>query len=79
MIIPVFVNDQRVEVAPGTTAAGAAIAADPGLADALSNGRAYLTDGRGIRMDSSALVGPGAIIRVIRSARRADEAGDEHA
>ena len=41
--------------------------------------RAYLTDGRGIRMDPSALVGPGAIIRVVTSARRVEEPPDDHA
>ncbi|MSR01286.1 MAG: hypothetical protein EXR94_00900 [Gemmatimonadetes bacterium] len=79
MMIPVFVNDRRVAVAPGTTAAGAAISADASHAETLGDGRAYLTDGRGIRMDPSALVGPGAIIRVVTSARRVEEPPDDHA
>ncbi len=79
MTIPVFVNDRRVTVAPGTTAEGAAIAADPNLTETLGDGRAYLTDGRGIRMELNTLIGPGAIIRVVRSARRTDGAPDDHA
>lgn len=69
MTLPVFVNDRRVAVAPGTTALAAAIAADPGLAETLGDGRAYLTDGRGIRIDPATTIGAGAIIRVIKSAR----------
>lgn len=79
MTIPVFVNDRRVEIAPGTTALAAALAADPSLAESLDDGRAHLTDGRGIRMDPAALIGAGAIIRVVKSARRAAETGDDDA
>lgn len=77
MTVPVFVNDRRLVVAPGTTAHGAAIAADPSLAESLGDGRAHLTDGRGIRMDPAAILGPGAIIRVVKSARRAAEVADD--
>ncbi len=76
MTVPVFVNDRCVSVAPGTTAHAAALAADPSLAESLGAGRAHLTDGRGIRMDLGAIVGAGAIIRVVTSARRAAGGAD---
>lgn len=79
MTIPVFVNDRRVEVAPGATARVAALAADQSLAESLGDGRAYLTDGRGIRMDPAAPIEAGAIIRVVKSARPASETGDDDA
>ena len=69
-MIPVFVNDRRLEVEPGTTAIAAAAQTDPALIEAVAEGRAYLTDGRGIRTDPNAPLGPGAILRVVRSARR---------
>ena len=70
MTIPVFVNERRLEVGPGTTALEAAAQTDSTLVEALAEGRAYLTDGRGIRVDPTAALGAGAIIRVVRSARR---------
>lgn len=79
MTIPVFVNDRLVEVAPGATAQAAVLAADPGLAESLGDGRAHVTDGRGIRIDPAAAIGAGAIIRVVKSARRAAEAADDDA
>ena len=77
--IPVFVNDQCVAVARGTTGQGAAIAADPSLAEALGDGRTHLTDGRGIRIDPAVILGAGAIIRVVKSARRPAGAPDADA
>lgn len=76
--IPVFVNDRCINVAPAATARAAVAAADPGLGEALGDGRAHLTDGRGIRIDPAATVGAGAIIRVIRTARRPAEGADDH-
>jgi hypothetical protein len=70
MTIPVFVNERRLEVPAGTSAIEAAVQTDPALADALAEGRTYLTDGRGIRLDPTAVLGAGAIVRVVRSARR---------
>ncbi len=79
MTIPVFVNDRRLTVSRGTTAGAAAALADPTLAETLGEGRAHLTDGRGIRIDAAAVVGAGAIIRVVKSARRPVEAPDADA
>lgn len=73
-MIPVFVNDRMVQVSPGSTIAQAAALADPAHGSALSEGRAYLTDGRGIRCPADAAATAGAIIRVVVSARRGEDA-----
>jgi hypothetical protein len=44
----------------------------PDLAAALREGRAYITDGVGRPIDPAATVFPGAIYRVVHSARRAE-------
>ncbi|HEV8612549.1 MAG TPA: hypothetical protein VGQ73_03500 [Gemmatimonadales bacterium] len=75
----VFVNDQAVRVAPGVPAVEAVAAHDPGLAEQLRAGSAYLTDGRGIRLDAAVPVFPGAIFRVVRSARAVTDEADAHA
>ena len=68
--IPVFVNSGSLFVAPGTTAGAAAAQAEPRSAGAAEAGRAYLTDGRGIRRDPSEILAAGDILRVIVSATR---------
>jgi hypothetical protein len=67
--LPVFVNDRPVAAPAGATAAEAVALADPALAGALRDGRAFLTDGRGIRLDPAAGLHAGAILRVVVSAR----------
>ncbi len=71
----IFVNERPVGVAPGTTAREAARAFDPALGARLDAGEAYLTDGRGVRLEGDELVAPGSILRVVVSARR-KEGGD---
>ncbi len=68
--LAVFVNEHLVRLAPPVTARAAARAHDPALVEALDSGRAYVTDGRGIRCDPDAPLEPGAIVRVVVSARR---------
>jgi hypothetical protein len=65
----VFVNDRRLTVGPGATARDAVAVADPAWEQALGSGRAYLTDGRGLRLEPGGPVAAGAIIRVVLSAR----------
>ena len=65
-----FVNDVGVVVAPGATAVDAVRAFDPVLADRIAAGDGHLTDGRGVALAPSTLLGPGAIIRAVVSARR---------
>jgi hypothetical protein len=67
--IRVFVNEQSVIVVPGATIFEAVMAFDPALASALREGRGYVTDGVGRPVEPSGSVEPGAIFRVVISAR----------
>jgi hypothetical protein len=49
-------------------------AADAALGEALAGGRAYLTDGRGVRVSPDAVLEAGAILRVVRSTKADDDA-----
>lgn len=73
-LIPVFVNDRAVRMEAECVLADAIAAADAELARAVREGSARVTDGRGIALDPGAAVYPGAILRVVVSARRR---GDE--
>jgi hypothetical protein len=77
-LIPVFVNDRAVRLAPTSVLADAIAACDPELARAVREGTARVTDGRGIALDPGAAVYPGAILRVVVSARRRGEDTDAH-
>ncbi len=77
-MIPVFINDRLVEVENGSAAAGAVAAANAEWGTALAEGRAYLTDGRGIRLEPGTPLGAGAILRVIVSARQSAAGADDH-
>ncbi|MBI4503827.1 MAG: hypothetical protein HY700_22030 [Gemmatimonadetes bacterium] len=67
--VRVFVNERAVIVIPGATIREAVLAFDPELASALREGRAYVTDGVGRAVEPSGSVEPGAIFRVVVSAR----------
>ncbi len=69
--IRIFINEEAVVVVPGATIREAVVALDPALAAALGESRAYVTDGVGRRIDPGGSVEPGAIFRVVVSARRA--------
>jgi hypothetical protein len=69
--IPVFVNEHRLEVPRGATAAGAAACFDPALAARPSATAVTITDARGLPVAPDAVLAPGAILRVVASARRA--------
>ena len=69
MTARVYVNERPVDVAPGASAAAAVRAADPELGAAVTAGAAYLTDGRGVRIEPDAPVAAGTILRVVRSTR----------
>ena len=64
-----FVNERAVLVVPGATIREAVLSFDPELAAALREGRAYVTDGVGRPVEASGSVEPGAIFRVVVSAR----------
>lgn len=79
MTARVYVNERPVDLAAGAPASAAVAAADAELAAAVAAGRAYLTDGRGVRIAPDAPVVPGTILRVVRSARTADPSGGDDA
>ena len=66
--IRVFVDERGIEVSPESVVRDAVAALDPGASDALSAGRAYVTDGVGRPLAVDAPLAAGAILRVIRSA-----------
>lgn len=72
----IFVNERPVEVDAGANPADAVRAFDPALAADLANGQAIVTDGVGRAADPTAPLVPGAILRVRRSARRADRGNE---
>jgi hypothetical protein len=72
--IPVFVNGQLLSVPVGTDVAGAVTRLDAGLGGKLARAEAYATDGRGIEVSPGEVVVPGAILRVVVSARKRDDA-----
>jgi hypothetical protein len=74
--IRVFVNECAVVVVPGATIREAVLALDSELADAVRDGRAYVTDGVGRPVEASGSVEPGAIFRVVVSARRGAPEGE---
>jgi hypothetical protein len=74
--VRVFVNEKAVLVVPGATIREAVMALDPELAGAIREGRAYVTDGVGRPVEPSGSVEPGAIFRVVVSARRGSPASE---
>jgi hypothetical protein len=71
-----FVNEHPVRVPPGASAADAVRALDAAIADRVASGQAYLTDGRGIRIEPGTPLTPGDIVRAVVSARRAEPDAD---
>lgn len=72
--IPVFVNNQLLQVPAGTDVAGAVARHDAALGEKLARAEACATDGRGIELAPGTPLAPGAILRVVVSARRRDDA-----
>jgi len=65
----IFVNERPLEVPDGTTAGEAVHAFDPELGNELAGGRALATDGVGRPAAPAAILVPGAILKVRRSAK----------
>ena len=72
--IRVFVNARAVDVPAGCDVARAVRAFDPELERQVAAGSAFVTDGRGLQLDSGSLLAWGAILRVIVRARRSSDA-----
>lgn len=71
-IIRVFVNAAAVELPAGADVGEAVRAFDLALERQIVSGGAYVTDGRGIEIDSTARLTAGAILRVVVRARRGE-------
>lgn len=72
--IRVFINEEPCTLPGGSTVSDAVAQYDDALRDSLASGTTYVTDGRGIRLESSYPLGPGSILRVVTSRRqRAEE------
>ncbi len=76
MSVTVFVNERPTLVSAPATVLSAVEAHDRTLIPQLEGGRAYVTDGRGIRLQPDAALEAGAILRVIVSARRQESDAD---
>lgn len=75
----VFVNERPVEIGRDQDVRQAVRALDPALADRLGDPGILVTDGRGVRIEPGAALAPGAILRVVISARRDDGESDADA
>jgi len=69
-LIRVYVNERAVDVPLGAVVSAAVTALDPGLGGAVAEGRAYVTDGRGIRLGAETRLVAGSILRVVRPAKQ---------
>jgi hypothetical protein len=70
--IRVFVNAGAVDLPAGADVGAAVRLFDPALGRQIARGTAYVTDGRGIEIDSTAPLSGGAILRVVVRARRSE-------
>jgi len=78
MHVRVFVNESSQLVPAGATAGDAVRSYDAELGRRLEEGRAYLTDGRGVRLSPETTVTAGSILRVVVTARKQAEDVDAH-
>ncbi|MBA3445108.1 MAG: hypothetical protein H0T58_09695 [Gemmatimonadales bacterium] len=72
--IRVFVNAGAVDLPSGADVGAAVRAFDPALERQVASGTAFVTDGRGIEIDTESPLAGGAILRVIVRARRSEGA-----
>ena len=75
--IRVFIDETPLTIPAGSTVREAVTIHDAALLDPLDDDRAYVTDGRGIRLEPDALLHGGSILRVVVSRRRVS--GEHHA
>jgi hypothetical protein len=66
----VFINGAPVDIQPGTDVRAALRAYDPALEERVAAGTAFVTDARGIEMDSETRLAAGSILRVVIRSRR---------
>ncbi|HET6798227.1 MAG TPA: hypothetical protein VFH40_13795 [Gemmatimonadales bacterium] len=68
--IRVFINGIKLDLPAGSSVADALAAVDDGFTEKLAAGALYITDGRGVEIDSGVTVTNGAIVRVVVRAQR---------
>lgn len=68
--VRIFVDGRPLAVPAGATVVAVVVAGNAELGAALADGRAHVTDGVGRPIEPDTIVFPGAIFRVVRSARR---------
>ena len=68
--VRVFVNGTRLDLPAGSTVADALATVDQSFAEKLAAGALYVTDGRGVEIDSAATLPNGAIVRAVVRAQR---------
>jgi hypothetical protein len=76
-VIRVYVNERAIDLPAGASAGAAVAAHNRDLGAAVAQGRAYLTDGRGIRLAADATLADGAIVRVVRPASQRSTGGSD--
>ena len=69
--IRVFINEVPLALPAGSTVRQAVAIHHADLLDSLDDGRAFVTDGRGITLEPDASLHGGSILRVVVSRRRA--------
>ena len=74
--VPIFINDGLVQVPVGSAVGEALASYLSQLAPELDTTTAVITDARGLPVDPRSPVAPGAIFRIVRSARNSG-ANDE--
>ena len=76
--MPGFIDGRALEVRAGPTVREALAAYDGLLAVRITEGSAFVTDGRGIRLEPDTSLAAGSILRVVRSSRGPAEEADDH-
>ena len=74
-----FINGAPIDVEPGTDVRAALRSHDPALEERVAAGTAFVTDARGIEIDSEQRLAAGSILRVVIRSRRGGGALDADA
>lgn len=77
--LTIFVNERVLQLPEGADVLAAVRLFDPALEACLEAGSAYVTDGRGLRVEPGTALAGGAILRVVVSGRRAPMGHDADA
>lgn len=75
----IYVNEQAVEAAEGSSALAAVRGFDAELAKRIESGAGYITDARAIRLTGHEPLSPGDILRVVMTPRKGGDPVDADA